>query len=159
MYQGEDNLIQARQTQGKMRFPCDFKSSRQLDDQYQNPNMNNKDHLVGRLTNLAWACPFTFQVIWAWDSVRGSTAAVGHIQLHSSSLRLWQLLFVLSPKPAQDTSLLGEPTIQCFSRPQFRHVFPVLKYICIENEEGHKHSVQLSITAKTWTKTTKVLDG
>ena len=24
--------------------------SRQLDDQYKNPNMNNKDHLVGRLT-------------------------------------------------------------------------------------------------------------
>ena len=23
---------------------------RQLDDQYRNPNMNNKDHLVGRLT-------------------------------------------------------------------------------------------------------------
>ena len=27
---------------------------RQLDDQYRNPNMNNKDHLVGQLTNNAF---------------------------------------------------------------------------------------------------------
>ena len=27
--------------------------SRQLDDQYRNPNINNRDHLVGQLTNMA----------------------------------------------------------------------------------------------------------
>ena len=28
----------------------------EIDDQYKNPNMNNKDHLVGQLTNSYRAC-------------------------------------------------------------------------------------------------------
>ena len=33
---------------------------RQLDDQYKNPNMNNKDHLVGRLTTQIPPNPFVW---------------------------------------------------------------------------------------------------